>query len=185
MAKKYGLTKGYSGIFGQQVILKNRRGQIVMILPHVRPKVKPSEKQVAARERFKLAAVYARNAINDPGLMAMYAAKATKLVPAYQLAVNDFLKQPAIITVDISAYKGNKGNRITVTAINDFMLKSVTLKICDPGGTLIEEGPCVLTLPAGTYDYISTVPVTALKGVIILATAKDMPGNVALRAVTI
>ena len=66
MTKSSDLAKNYSGVFGNQVTLKSRKGKSVITMPSVRPKLVPSEKQIAVRERFKLAANYARNAMKDP-----------------------------------------------------------------------------------------------------------------------
>ena len=185
MSTNQKLTKSYSGIFGHQVILKNRRGQSVMTIPPVRPKVSPSSKQVAVRERLKLAVAYGKNAINDPALLALYAAKASKSLPPFRLAVNDFLKPPYIHEIDASGYHGNTGEKIIVAAGDDFRLDSVTVKITGPDGSLIEEGACVFNMPAGNYDFTSTVQVAALTGVVILARAKDTPGNVTELSVTL
>ena len=95
MSNNKKLLKNYSGIFGSMLLMKSRKGgKVAVWMPTVRPKVKPSEKQIAARDRFKKAAVYARDAMKDPELLAKYSVKATRSVPAYQLAVNDFLRKP-------------------------------------------------------------------------------------------
>jgi hypothetical protein len=185
MSTNQKLTKSYSGIFGHQVVLKNRRGKSVMTIPPVRPKVEPTEKQVAVRERLKLAVLYAQNVLKDPALLALYAAKSVKGLTPYKLAVNDYLRLPYIHKVDASGYHGNTGDKITVTAGDDFRLDSVTVKISHPDGSLIEEGACVFNMPSGSYDYTTTVQVSALAGVIIIARAKDTPGNVTEHSVTL
>src|ERR1035437_10227172 len=145
------LAKTYSGIFGHQVVLKNRGGKIVMTIVPVRPKLDPTEKQVAVRERLKLAALYGSKVINDPVLSAEYSAKARKGMTIYRQAMNNFLRLPFIHKVDTSGYHGNPGDKINVTAGDDFKLKSVTVKISASDGTLIEAGECVLNMPAGNY----------------------------------
>jgi hypothetical protein len=92
MATKSQLTKTYSGIFGNQVVLRNRRGRIVMTILPPRPKTPPTAAQLAVRERLKLAARYASAAMKDPVLRARYAAKARKGRSAFLLALIDFLK---------------------------------------------------------------------------------------------
>ena len=88
------LTKNYSGIFGNQVILKNRRGKSVITIPTIKPATPPSEKQIAVHERLKLANKYARESMQDPVRLAMYTAKARKGLSPYRLAANDYLKKP-------------------------------------------------------------------------------------------
>src|ERR1035437_8432736 len=118
------LAKTYSGIFGHQVVLKNRGGKIVMTIVPVRPKLEPTEKQVAVRERLKLAALYGSKVINYPVLSAQYSAKAQKGMTLYRQAMNNFLRLPFINRVDTSDYHGNPGDKIKVTAGKEL---SVTL----------------------------------------------------------
>jgi hypothetical protein len=185
MSTNQDLTKSYSGIFGNQVVLKNRRGKSVMTIPPVKPKLTPTDKQVAARERLKLAVQYGRNVINDPALLAEYAAKARKGLPAYRLAVQDYLRPPYVHQVDASGYHGNPGEKIIVVAGDDFKLESVTVRISRPDGSMVEEGACVFNMPAGNYEYTPTVQVTPVAGTVILARAKDTPGNVTELSVTL
>ncbi|MCX6246607.1 MAG: hypothetical protein NTW10_02635 [Bacteroidetes bacterium] len=179
------LTKNYSGIFGNQVVLKNRRGSSVMTIPPAKPKTAPSDKQLAVRERLRLAAAYAANAMQDPVLHAEYAAKARKGRSAYRLAVIDFLRPPFIIQVDTAGYQGNTGDTITLTAGDDFRLVSVTLKISNPDGTLVEEGDCVINMPSGQYVYTAQEQISSAAGVVIRVRATDLPGNVTEKSVTL
>src|ERR1035438_3943554 len=171
-------VKNYSGIFGNEVFLKNRRGKSIMSMPHVKSKVPPTAKQITVRERVKLAVAYAKNAMNDPALLALYSAKAINGLSPYRQALYDYLRPPYIHKVDTSEYHGNTGEKITVVAGEDFQLASVSIRISGSDGTLIEAGTCVLNTPTRNYEYTATVQVPALTGVVILARAKDTPGNV-------
>ncbi|MCX6269120.1 MAG: hypothetical protein NTW16_17500 [Bacteroidetes bacterium] len=86
------LTKSYSGIFGNQVILKNRKGKTVMIIPGPGKRQKPSEKQTAWRRKFRIASCHATTILKDPEILAAYRAKARKGHTAYNLALKDCLK---------------------------------------------------------------------------------------------
>ena len=185
MSKTTDLTKSYSGIFGHQVELKNRRGKSVMTIPPVKPKVPPTEKQIAVRERLKLAAAYACNVISDPVLLAPYAAKSRKGLSPYRLAMMDFLRLPYILKIDASGYQGEVGNKIIVTAGDDFKITSVTLKITKPDGTSIEKGACIFSMPTGNYEYTATTQVPVPAGVILLAKVTDTPGNVTELSLTL
>jgi hypothetical protein len=185
MTKQNDLTKNYSGIFGNLVILRNRRGKSVMTIPPARPETTPTEAQLAAQERFKRAADYASNAIKDPALKAEYAAKAKDGMSAYVTAVADFLRLPSISQIDTSGYKGNAGDKIRVSARDDFRLVSVTLKISDTGGKEIEAGECVITKPSGQYEYVATQQMDFSNGAIIRVQASDLPGNVTEKSVTL
>ncbi|MCX6246661.1 MAG: hypothetical protein NTW10_02910 [Bacteroidetes bacterium] len=179
------LSKNYSGIFGNQVVLKNRRGRSVITIPPARPKKAPTVKQSAARERLRLAAAYAARAMQDPVLQAEYAAKARKGRSAYHLALIDFLRSPFILQADTSGYHGNKGDKITISAGDDFKLVSVTLKISSHDGTLVEEGDCVISMPSGQYVYAAREQLPSTDGVVILVRATDLPGNVTEKSVTL
>ena len=183
MSQNEDLIKLYSGIFGHQVILKNRKGKIVMIIPKLKPKVPPSEKQLAQRERLKQGARYANYVLETPALFAEYSAKAGKGQSVYRIALNDFLKPPYIRKIDNSGYHGNIGDRIIVVAGDYFKVTSVTVKIYGEEGKVIEEGACVQRMPTGNYEYIATVqiPEQDCKG--ILASVTDLPGNVTSFAV--
>ncbi|MCX6266823.1 MAG: hypothetical protein NTW16_05625 [Bacteroidetes bacterium] len=183
MSTENDLTKTYSGIFGNQVVLKNRRSKSVMTIPPVKPVKEPSEKQLATRRRLSLAAQYAKDALQDPALREMYAAKSHK--SPYRVAVNDFLRPPYVHLIDASGYHGNPGETISVTAGDDFKLTAVTVKITGSDGVVIESGPCVMVMPTGNYDYVATSPVSNLAGVTITASARDIPGHVTQRSITL
>lgn len=169
----------YSGIFGQQVMLKQRRGQIIMTILPVKPAREPSTKQTVVRERLKLAAKYGNVVRNDPALAAEYAPKARKGMSVYRQAVNNFLKPPVIREVNTSAYHGKPGEKISVTTLNDFKLTSVTVEIIDLNGIVVEEGKCEFVLPSGNYEYTATRKLSPHKGTTVLAKATDLPGHVA------
>jgi len=179
------LTKNYSGIFGNQVVLRNRRGRSVMTIPPAKPKTTPTDKQLAVRERLKLAAAYAASAMQDPVLQAGYAAKAGKGGSAYRMAVTDFLRPPFIRQVDTSGYRGDPGDKIMITAGDDFRLVSVSLKIFNPDGTLAEEGDCAISKPSGQYTYVAGKQLPATGGVVIRVRATDLPGHVTENSITL
>ena len=120
---------------------------------------------------------------NDPALAAEYAPKVRKGMSVYRQAILNFLNPTVIHKIDTSGYLGHLGNKITVTAINDFRITSVKVKITDSNGTIIEEGACVLQLPSGNYEYTATQQVKALPGTIILARASDLPGHISEESV--
>ena len=156
-----------------------------MTIPQAKKKISPSAKQVAVRERLKLAAHYAAFVRNDPALLARYTAKARKGKSVYRLAANDFLRPPYIHKVDTTRYHGNPGDKIIVIAGDDFKLESVTVNISNPDGATIEEGACVFTMPTGYYEYTAIKQLPVLADTVILAKAKDMPGNITKLSVTL
>jgi hypothetical protein len=171
------LLKNYSGIFGNQVLLKNRRGKSVMTIPPVKVKGEPTEKQSSWRQRFRLGSRFAKLAMQDPELRALYEARSRNGLSPYVLAMTDYLCSPEVNQIDRAGYRGNPGDMIVVTADDNFGVTKVTVTITDPSGAPIEEGECTENLLTGRYEYTATVAVPERAGVTILARAFDRPGN--------
>jgi hypothetical protein len=85
------LIEGMSGKFGN-VVFRSTPGGVVVSKRPARSSVKPSEAQMAQRQRFKEAVAYARQALSDPNLSSLYqqAAAEQKRRP-FDVAVSDFL----------------------------------------------------------------------------------------------
>ena len=179
------LTKNYSGIFGNMILARNRNGKTIMVIPQTKPKKEATENQVNARRRFTLASRYAKNILQDPDKLAAYTAKSRDGLSPYILALTDYLKPPFVDRIDASGYHGNPGDKIGVTAIDDFELTSVTVQIVDADGALIEEGPCAFNLITGNFDFTAAVAVLALAGVTLIAKATDTPGHSAEYSITL
>ena len=91
---------------------------IIARRPDIR--AKPSPAQLAVREKYKMAATYARAALADPISLALYQAAAkAKGVPAFAFALGDFLNAPEVKTIDATGYHGDIGDVIKVSAIDD------------------------------------------------------------------
>ena len=179
------LTKTYSGILGNQVVLKSRKGKSTITIPPTKPEKAPSLKQIQLSVMFQCAAQYARNAMQDPVLLAAYTEKSGKGLTPYRVAVNDYLKRPRVHSIVASGYEGNPGDKISITATDNFRVVEVAVQIVDPAGAVIEKGVCAFSLPTGTYEYTATVPVTVLTGVTIIAKATDLPGHTGELAITL
>ncbi|MDR2003083.1 MAG: hypothetical protein LBQ74_08650 [Prevotella sp.] len=101
---------------------------------------KVSEKQTAHRKRFQQAVVYAKAAVESPETGELYRAAAKKRQTPINVAVADFFNAPDIENIDLTGYAGNKGDVICITASDDFMVKSVKVRIINADGSLVEEG---------------------------------------------
>jgi hypothetical protein len=86
------IRNGYSGIFGNQVKLKNRKGKAVMDMPQKRKRRKPTEGQLAYRRRFQLASRQATEMLKDPETWAAYKKRARHGLTPYNVALKDILK---------------------------------------------------------------------------------------------
>ncbi|MEI7727039.1 MAG: hypothetical protein WCK09_18155 [Bacteroidota bacterium] len=179
------LTKTYSGVFGNQVLLKSSKGQSRITIPPEKTTQTPSAKQIDHRISFAAAHVYARSAMQTPALRAAYAEKATKRLSPYKVAVNDYLTPPRVHQIDATGYDGNPGEMIFISATDNFRVVAVNVNIVDPTGTEIEKGVCAYSLPAARYVYTASVFIPDLTGVTIIAEATDTPGHKGVSMITL
>ncbi|GJH41330.1 hypothetical protein RCZ04_18800 [Capnocytophaga sp. HP1101] len=176
---------GMSGKLGNLLVYRQRNGKtIVAKTPH--RTAKKSEKQVETNNRFKLASTYAKNALLDPALKALYEAEAKKraVSSAYNMAMADYLKPPIVSKIDASAYTGAKaGEKIIIEADDKFKVTSLKVTINDSDNTLVEEGTAKLS--GGKWVYTTSVVNASLSGDKIIVTATDHPGNVTTKEITL
>jgi hypothetical protein len=175
--KRKDLTKTYSGIFGNQVVMKNRRGRIIMTIQPPKPVKRPSRKQLEWRLKFRAASHYAKKILKDPERLLFYTSKLRNGLTTYNLALKDILNPPSIRKIDTSGYHGNPGDKIRITADDIFALAEVKVRIVGPDRSIAEQGVCAFNLPTGTYDYSVGTVISDLSGVTVKVTARDMPGN--------
>ncbi|MCX6266766.1 MAG: hypothetical protein NTW16_05330 [Bacteroidetes bacterium] len=179
------LTRNYRGKFGDQFVLRNRRGKSIMAMLPKKSSAAPTDKQMAIRQRFRLASRYAKNALLNPDMLALYAAKSVDGMYPYLLAMTDYLKPPYVSEINASDYAGEPGNKIHVAADDDFAVTDVTVTIMDSAGNLIEKGSCVIDLVTGYYDYQATEAVADISGLQIIARAFDYPGHTGELSITL
>jgi hypothetical protein len=173
------LLKGASGMLGEVVVYRELRGKVIMA-NKPKPPSTTSEKQLTARVRFRRAAFYAKRQMENPEAKALYTTGINdSKVTAFLVALTDYLKAPVIQEIDASGYTGAIGQAISITATDDFKVKSVQVAIVDPAGAEIEHGeatpnPEVLD----EWQYVSTTahPLQPLTKVI--ASVRDVAGNV-------
>ena len=170
------------GKFGDLVVRK-RNGQLFISRapePSTKP---PSEGQIDVRARFKLASVYANAAADDPVASAFYQPIAgAHQSSIYSAAMADYLRPPAVEKIDVSGYAGAVGGKIVVVAADDSGVASVHVEIRTPAGVVLEQGQAAAA--NGAWTYTATTNLTANQSVVIVATAKDRPGNTALKQQT-
>lgn len=143
----------------------------------------PSPAQQAVRDRFKVAAAYARAVLADPVQQARYEAAArVKGTQAYALVVGDFLKPPVVHAIDASGYHGLAGDLIKVEASDDFEVVAVGVVIRDATDAILEQG--LAALVEGRWTYAATAAVAPGESVTIEATATDRPGHSGAKLVT-
>lgn len=144
-----------------------------------------TQAQIEHREEFRLATVYANSVLADPVQKAVYDAVAKKKkVPAFAIAVADFMNEPAVEQIDVSAYTGQPAQTIRVTASDDFEVAAVSVKIMAADESVIEQGAAVKGGNDSSWTYTTTAAASAGQTLTVEATATDRPGNVAKKSET-
>lgn len=136
----------------------------------------PSDAQLSMRSRFKEAVAYAKAAIADAATKLFYGSKAKPWQNAYNVAFSDFLKTPEIGKIDVTAYDGSTGSRITVPVTDNGKVVSVKVKIQKADGSLVEEGDASL-VNGVHWVFTATALNNSLPGSLITITAFDLPGH--------
>ena len=159
------------GTLGDQLTIYERNGVIIMAAKRGPSKKKPTQKQLEARYKMKLAAAYAKAMLRDPELKAAYAAKAGPGQNAYNIAVRDAFNSPEIQNIRLE-----EENTVVVSAKDDFRVAGVKVQVLDAEGKSVEFGSAVMGRNGVDWRYkVQQLP----PGGKIVAIAEDLPGNVA------
>ncbi|MCK7555795.1 hypothetical protein MKQ70_12515 [Chitinophaga sedimenti] len=171
------ISSGTSGKFSDQVTVRNINGKEVICKNAPKRSGPPSEKQLAAINRFKAAAAYGYKAIRNAALLPFYESIRIGGNTAYNMAHADYMKAPEIDVIDTTGYSGEVGTPIIVDARDNGRVTSVQVEIFSAAGDVIESGAAVEDAEAGNWRYVSTVANATPAGCRLVATATDMPGN--------
>ncbi|GAA3930580.1 hypothetical protein [Hymenobacter algoricola] len=172
------LTQGLSGKVSGLVFRHHANGT-VSVGDAPRPSAKaPTAGALAQRLRFQQAAFYGRAVQQDPAAKAAYETGVNaNTTSSYVVSVADYLNAPSIRNVDFSAYRGQKGDVITVQATDDFAVTEVRVHIQNPDGTLVEEGAALPDPDGFTFRFTAQATNASLEGDKITVLAADRPGN--------
>lgn len=97
---------------------------------------------------------------------------------AHLVAIKDWMVQPTFKPLDLSEYKGNVGDKISVVAKDDIGLASVIFTLTAMDGTQIEQGPAIEDgVRTGDWFYTATVPVPLGADIFVEARGVDHAGN--------
>lgn len=172
------LVAGLRGSVGQHMVFRNLAGKTVVSKRRkINPDYVPTEEQVAVRERFSDAILYAKAAISDPQTKAEYKAAAKPGQSAFNVALLDSFKAPQISQLRIGEYTGQVGDMIVVKAVDNFKVTEVQFSLFKPDGSLLERGMAVKEPNGRDWKYLCTVLNENLPGTKLVITAKDLPGN--------
>ena len=182
ISKRNVLTHGLSGMLGNVIVFRQKGTQtIVAVAPIKRKNATPSGAQVKVRDRFRLAADFAKAAIRDPALKRQYADKASPDQTAYNIALADYFKAPEILSLGSDQYTGKVGDIISSSVSDTLEAKSVQVRIEKADGTLIEQGAAMVRQDKLHWDYTATQANAPVTGSKITVTATDIPGNIAVK----
>lgn len=169
------VTQGLSGTL-DQLVFRQRSGQ-TFVSKRPRDYGPPSQAQLDLRSRFREAVLYAKAAIADAATRLFYASRAKEGRTAYNAAFSDYFKKPEIGGVDVSAYSGAAGSRITIPVTDEGKVVSVEVKIQKSDGTVVEEGKAFLHANGLHWVFTATAQNDSLSGSLITITASDLPGH--------
>ncbi len=172
------LTHGLSGLVGDMIVFRQRANKTI-VCGKPRPSSKePTAIALAIRERFKRASQYATSVMENPTLKAAYQLTAKLGQSAFNMAFSDCQKAPEIYQdIDLESYTGAVGETIEISAIDDFRVESLHVKLTSAGGTMIEQGQAVQSPNGLDWVYTITAENTEVAGSKLLVTATDVPGN--------
>ncbi|HCN84249.1 MAG TPA: hypothetical protein DIT07_11620 [Sphingobacteriaceae bacterium] len=171
------LTHGMSGLLGDLMVFRQRANKTIVAM-RPRPSGKePTADMMNIRKKFKKAALYAKTAIANPALKAEYQAVAKLGQSAFNRAFKDYQLAPELEDPNLSAYTGEAGEHITVSALDDFRVESVHVVIKTGAGIIVEEGEAVQDDGGLDWVYTTTTANTEMVGAKVIFTATDLPGN--------
>jgi hypothetical protein len=170
------ISTGARGKFSKQVVMYFRYGkQIIAKAPCKRPG-KGTEAQERTKANFRDGALWSAKVRKSPALHAIYKAGLHDALNVHNLAIADYLQAPVIHAVEI----GDSG--IVIKATDNFNVAGVTVRLYKRNGELIESGNA-MQQDADTWLYAPGKK--DLDGCRIVVSAKDLPGNEAVRELDI
>jgi hypothetical protein len=178
------LTLGLRGKFGEQFVFR-KFGDRTIAYRMRRHFESSTEKQMLQRERFRLAALHAKQSLLIPEVKAEYEeiARVKRNTTAFATATADFLKPVAITAILTAGYKGEIGFPLSIMVNDIFKVKTMKVTITNPDGAVLESGDAVRANDSPGYSYMTTAFIPDLQGVIIKAEVTDRPGNVVVEEV--
>ena len=162
------------GSLGNQITIYERNGQVIMAKKRGPSRKKPTQKQLEARYKMKVAAAYANVILQDPELKAYYMSKSGPGQNAYNMAVKDAYKSPEVQNIQL------EDATVVVTAKDEFRVAEVKVSVTDAAGNIQETGAAVLGRNGVDWYYQAGSLPAGGKVVIV---AVDLPGNETVKEV--
>jgi len=100
------ILHGASGKIGDQIVIRQRGGKVILSQAPGEREGEPSEAQKTQRAKFQQAIIYGKTQMTDAEAKAGYEAKASGMRTAFNVAVADFLHAPDVDEIDPSTGSG-------------------------------------------------------------------------------
>ena len=175
-----------SGNIGGFTYRRQPDGSVTLARIPVRdPRRKPSQAQLDARERFRLAAAHYKCLMRSADLKAAYEQVLSRRSPMSRLratVISDILKPPSICRLDLSEYHAEAGGTIRVLAQDNVAVAWLRLSIRDvTGGQEVETGELALAgeqlRPMVEWAYTARVSAPAGHTLEVRVWVYDLAGN--------
>lgn len=170
------VTFGLSGKVGDLLVFRKMNGKTIVSKVPVKSNIPPSFLQAEVKNRFKLASKFAKQAMQDPVLEAYYRAISKKGQRPFNAAFADFFIAPEVSN-PTGNYDGLMGTTLSIMAVDNYEVKTVTIEIRKADDSLVEQGTANLTADGVTWDYTCQTTNAAPSGCKLLWTACDWAGN--------
>ncbi|ULQ53305.1 hypothetical protein [Flavihumibacter fluvii] len=171
------ITGKFKGSLGKELVFREWAGKTVVAKAPKARSGAPTEAQAKTQENFLLAARYAKFIVNDPAMVAGYAATLRPRQNVYSRALEDFINPPTVVSITTRGYTGAVGDTLTIRAKDDFRVVKVLVEIYAADGTLVEQGDGIQNTNGVDYTYTARQANPSLAGSTIKAIAIDVPGN--------
>ena len=178
------ITQGYSGRIGNLIFRSWGKRTVISMTPDYSNR-KWSKAQKENRMRFREAMAYSRKTLADPEMRKYYGKRAKGMQTVWNVAVADYMKKPEVREVDLSRYKGKKGDLIRVNAYDNYCVAAVIVTILTAQGLEIESGLAVNSLREGCWIYKVMAPIPEWEKGRIVVRVTDSPGNTVKSVMTI
>ncbi|WP_276373151.1 hypothetical protein [Chryseolinea sp. H1M3-3] len=123
-------------------IFRNYNGKTIVSLRPVYKNETNTEARRLARDRFREAANYASNAMENPKQKAYYQQKARqlKLPNPYTAAITDYLRKAKAVAFKPSSFSARKGETIILRISKTvFKISRIKAMLCDQQGNVLSE----------------------------------------------
>ena len=181
-------TPGWSHVHGHvgTFIYKEQQGRNILAEKPDQVHQPNTPAQQQAREKFAQATAYAKGALGNPQVKAIYLAKARELRSSpVAVAVKDWLTAPVVDELDVASYHKQVGDPIFIKAHDDFEVVRAEVTLQDGNNNVLESGNAAWDTASGSWKYTATVDATATATITVTASVYDRPNHAGGKVATV